>query len=272
MPDSVSMILTVAAAGGAAGKVAEIALGGGVKWLTERFGTHAKVVREQAEKNASGFVQALAERVAKLEERKGLTAQMVEENQKHPQFARILQQALLNAAETSDRDKHNFLAHLVASRLTAKPETTQALAAKLAADAIVNCTRRQFELLALAFVLNEVRPAHKLDPTDFEEWLEVHLHFFDNFDFHEIDARHLVALNCITYNPTSERGLETLLQMKNGGKTVGHALLHLPFLQGIKTDWDFGMAGVSLTSVGSVVGGIAHAELNGIDAGPPVWD
>lgn len=272
MSDSTSIVFTAAVIGGAAGKIAEIAMGGGVKWLSERFGTHSKDVREQAEKNATAFVQALAERVAKLEERKGLTTQLVDENQKHPQFSRILQQSLLNAAETSDGDKHKILANLVAARLVAKSETTHALAVKLAADAIVNCTHRQLELLALAFVLNELRPAYKVSPTNFEKWLEIHLGFFDNFDFHEIDARHLVALNCITYNRASERGLEVLLQMKNSSESIGHDLMHLRCLQGLSISWDFGLAGVLLTSVGSIVGGIAHTELNGINVGPPEWD
>jgi hypothetical protein len=271
MSDTISLTLTAAALGGVASEVAKVALRSGTQWLSEKFGSHANEVRQQVEKNASEFIQELATRVTQLEQRQPQFAENMLRNLKDPQFSRLLQQVLVYAAETPDQQKHQVLAQLIASRLKTKPETTQALAMRLAADAIAHCTRRQFEFLALAFVLNELRPAYKVSPADFEEWLQVHLRFFSDFDFREIDAKHLVALNCITFDPECERSFELFLQLKNT-ESIGSDLSRVPVLRGLKIAWDFGMAGVTLTSIGSVVGAIAHAELNGIDAGPPQWD
>ena len=59
--------------------------------------------------------------------------------------------------------------------------------------------------------------------------------------------------------------------MKNGGKFLRKVddILRDTNLQ---TQWDFGLAGVELTSVGLIVGALAYDQLTGRDLGPPKWD
>jgi len=40
----------------------------------------------------------------------------------------------------------------------------------------------------------------------------------------------------------------------------------------LQMQWDHGLAGVELTSVGLVVGALTYDQMTGRDLGPPKWD
>ena len=46
---------------------------------------------------------------------------------------------------------------------------------------------------------------------------------------------------------------------------------HIPVIDTLQICWDSGLAGVRLTSVGSIVGGLSLGQLKGKDLGPPDW-
>ena len=46
---------------------------------------------------------------------------------------------------------------------------------------------------------------------------------------------------------------------------------HIPVIDILQISWDFGLAGVRLTSVGSIVGGLVLGQLKGKDYGLPDW-
>lgn len=68
MPDPVALIALAAAVSGVAGKFAEKAWESSERWLSERFGSHAEVARNQARENAAAFVRQLAEDIKTLED------------------------------------------------------------------------------------------------------------------------------------------------------------------------------------------------------------
>ena len=236
MPDPISLIALGAAVGGAAGKFTEKAWDSSERWLKERFGSHRAAAQKLARENAADFVRELADR-----------------------------------AETNDHTKHRLLATLVANRMQSAPETTLALASQLASDAITRSTQRQLTLMALQAFIEGVQPKYPMKLSMFEVWLKVNLEPFEDFEFHEIDARHLVAIACATFDPTSQRMLGLMLAMKRHGKLL-RKINEILANTNLQMQWDHGLAGVELTSVGLVVGALAYDQMTGRDLGPPKWD
>jgi len=273
--DPVSLIALGAALGGAAGKFAERAWDSSEKWLRERFGTHAAEAQEQARLNAAMFVEHLATRVKLLELEQDLNAQLLDQAQSHPQFSSFLQRTVVDAAQTSATEKHDLLARLVAARLAVSAETTVALASEMAADAISRSTRRQCKLLALCFFVYEIVPEKELTFMRRTKWIQNILKHFDDFQFIEIDARHLVALGCATYEPSIpvERiDAYDVLASKVGGKLSQIDLSSEPAFLAFKHNWKSGIWAISLTSVGAIIGGLAFDQIVGVQLGLPSWD
>jgi len=261
MSDPISIIALGAAVGGAAGKLAEKAWDNGQRWLKERFGSYDHDVQEKAQLNAAHFIEHLAKRVELLEKETLGHGLLLENVVSHPQFSVLLQKSLLNAAQTDDETKQDLLAELVAARLTSNHETTFSLASQLASDAIAHSTKQQLQLMALSFFVQQVRPKHPLSATDYRRWLEVWLKPFEYFEFVENDALHLVAIACASYDPASERDLTLLLQMKGGTNHLKTDLTDLIEVEVLQMQWVFGLSGVFLTSVGSIVGGLALDQM-----------
>lgn len=272
MPDPISLIALGAAVGGVAGKFTEKAWDSSERWLKERFGSHRAKAQKQARENAAEFVGHLADRVKKLEDEHRLNRERFDDEASHPQFSALLQRSVLNAAETNDDTKHKLLAALVANRMQSAPETTLALASQLASDAITRSTHRQMTLMALQSFIEDVQTRDPIRPEMIEAWLGVLLEPFEDFEFHEIDARHLVAISCATFDPTSQRMLALMLAMKARQANLFEEINAMLGNTSLQMQWDQGLAGVELTSVGLVVGALAYDQITGHDLGPPKWD
>jgi hypothetical protein len=172
MVDPLSLVALGAAVGGAAGKFTEKAWDLTEKWLKGYFRDHAPAAEEAALLNSARFILELAERIKALEDSKQASRTTIEEAQDNPQFSVILQRAVIGASQTSDSQKHRVLAGLVAARLAASPESTFALAVRLACDAVASANSVQLRLLALAVALHEIRPREPLRARYYHAWLE----------------------------------------------------------------------------------------------------
>jgi hypothetical protein len=268
MADPLSLIALGAGIGGVAGKVAEKAWDTGERWLAAKFGEHSEVARLRARENAAAFMLDLAERLRSLETNGRLDGGRAAAEQQHPQFSTTLQGALLRAAQTENREKHQLLAELIAQRLVSESESLITLASQMAVDAIALATPRQLRLLALCSFLEEVRPRDPVD--DHCLWLDVCLRPFEDLWFYKIDAMHLAALSCVLFDQTSQKGLDVslgfkFLRFEDGmfAKSAGYEWL--------TSLWTEGLAGVQLTSVGSLVGALAYDRLTGAHTGIPKW-
>lgn len=274
MADPISLVAAGAAVGGLASKVAEKAWDSGERWLREKFASHAVEAKEQARENAGNFILQLSVHVSEYENQNTLKQEKIFDALRQPQFSSLLQQTILNAAKTSEDDKHDLLARLVAARLVSDAETTFSLASDLASDAIARSTRRQLEMMALCCFISEIHPKYPLKTAaDYHYWLSIQLQCFGNFQFSDKDARHLVAISCASYDPMSTRTLAGALLLKAGHHLVGELynddFTHIPIIDVLQISWDFGLGGVQLTSVGSIVGGLALGQMRGMDLGPP---
>jgi hypothetical protein len=112
----------------------------------------------------------------------------------------------------------------------------------MASDTIARCTRNQLCLLALVFFVEEVNVRDQLDEPGFRHWRDLFLRPFDDLEFRDIDARHLVALGAITYDPASERDLLVWLQLKNQYDDIDfEKLFEITRVEVLKMNWDMGM-------------------------------
>ena len=277
MPDPLSLIALGAAVGGATGKFVEKAWDSGEKWLKTYFANHRVKAQEKAKENSAIFINELSRRIKNIEDESGIDSKIIDDAQNHPGFSVLLQKSILNAAQTDNFEKHELLAELVSSRLLQPSEGTFALASKMACDAITHATPRQLTILGLIEFLQEVRlTKFSLTTQQYQNWLEKCLEpIMIRVDiFNNRDLLHLEALSCITYERGSNRGLEPILQTKNGpimeatiewkdrfdqklfkNSEIGIWLNYL---------WTEGMAGVYVTSVGAIVGKCVNDKLSGI--------
>ena len=272
MADPVSLVALGAAIGGAAGKLTECAWDQGARWVRRLFVDHSDSVRERAEENTAKFLYELALRVSALEHANHTTPSDVDEALSHPRFSSLLKQTVLAAAQTDDATKHRLLADLVAQRLTVEAESTVALASELAVSAITRATAVQLRLLALCLLLSEIRPEREVDARRYAEWLNQWLQFFEFLEFRQFDAWHLVALACATYQEDSGRSLETLFWLNAADVNVDPEFYNGLYGEWLQVAWDEGLAGMRLTTVGSIVGGLVLARLTGRDVASPRWD
>ena len=282
MPDPLSLIALGAALGGAASKFTEKAWDAGERWLKSFFRDHAPAAKEGARINSARFLVELARRIKVLENSQRVSPSAIETAQDDPQFSVILQRALLGASQTADAEKHRILAGLVAERLAAHPESTLSSAVKLACDAVAASNSVQLRMLALEVALHEIRPRTPLPDQDYLKWLTGLLapilspYVHEEIEYKEIDVLHLAAIGCVTYDRGSNRVLEWVLSMKNG-LIKGKFAFNFPSFKksdlGFYLDhmWTEGLAGVNLTSVGSVIGGLVFDELSGVRTGSPQW-
>lgn len=272
MTDPVSLIALGAAVGGSAGKVTERAWDSAETWLRERFGSHSVSAQQRARLNAADFVKRLADSLALLEHSHEVDRERIEKTSTHPQFTALLQRTVINSAQTDESSKHTLLAKLISARLLSDCETTLSLASSMASDAISLSTARQLRLIALSSFVFEVRPRVIRDEQHYREWLTLSLEPFCGLEFEDIDARHLVAISCATYDPQSERDLALWLKFKWGPGHLTLELDDLPVIDELQSMWDSGLAGLLLTSVGSLVGALAFDQITGGYSGLPQWD
>jgi hypothetical protein len=240
--------------------------------LHEKFGSHEAEAQQHARKNAAGFVSEFRIQLEILESKKSVNPEKLAETQKHPQFSALLQQTILNAAQTDSEAKYRLLAKLIALRLASSSENTITLASQLASDAISRSTSGQLKLMALYCFLEDIRPRSTLASSGYRKWIGIHLKPFIDFEFDEHEVWHLVAIACASFAPPSERNLELLLQMKGGLQCLETTFEGIPEVEVLQISWNLGLVGVHLTSVGSIVGGLALGQINGTDYGMPDWD
>jgi len=278
MSDPLSTIAIAAALGGVAGKFTEKAWDRGEKWLSSYFKNHGEAVSARAKNNMTSFILELGRKLKYMEESNIVSKDIIDKNQDHPHFSATLKNALIAAAHTDVKDKHKILSEIIAERLTQPPESTYSLASKLACDAVLNATQTQIHLLGLLVALHEIRPMVPIPKKRlYHHWLDSLFENFMDIDFKEIDALHLQAISCVIYNSASGRGLAALLMSKNiSAKTKNKYYNANEYLKSdigtaLKFMWDFGLAGVTLTSIGSIIGGIHYCMISNVESISPFW-
>lgn len=271
MADPLSLVALGAAVGGAAGKFVEKAWDSGEKWITSYFADHRPKAIAQAQANSAEFLGDLAQRIKTLEDRGEVSKQDIDTAQEHPDFSVALQKALLTAAQTDDKQKHQLLARTLAERLGAKPEGLRAMASKMALDAIGYMTPAQMKLLGLVADLLYVNPSTPLPAPAYRQWFEVRFSPYVAVSFSNLDLLHLESISCLKHTPIISRDLVAILSGKNPNG-FDAAMLESPVGQHIRALWMQGLQAVDLSSVGQLIGVYVSDLLTGGSTSFTGWD
>jgi hypothetical protein len=271
MADPLSLVAFGAAVGGAAGKFVEKAWDSGEKWITSYFCDHRPKAIAQAQENSADFLNELAKRIKALEDRGAISKHDIETAQEHPDFSIALQKALLTAAQTDDKQKHQLLARALSERLGAKPEGLRAMASKMALDAIGYMTPSQMKLLALVADLLYVNPGSQLPSSAFKQWFEGRFSPYASLAFTHLDLLHLESISCLKHTPIISRDLSAILSQKNSSE-FEPAMLESPLGKHICALWNQGLQAVDLSSVGQLVGVCVSDLMSGGTTSFTGWD
>lgn len=266
MPEPVTLILSGAAIGAAAGKFVEKAWDLGEKWLSKYFEDHHEEAKAKAKENSKDFLNKLAEKIDILEKEKEENKEKINQALSNPDFSILLQKAMLSSAQTENTSKHELLSRLISDRLIRNSESIHALTAKLACDAISSMTSRQMTILGLSSALRHISPSNILyheikTKEEFDDftinWLNsLTLNLIDWY-IEELDLEHLEALSCITIMRVGSTDFKSLLKEKFSHQVykfdyeifskskLGNILIPL---------WNHYYKRFALTSVGQLIG------------------
>ncbi len=292
-PDALAVALLTGAAGGIGGQVVKEAwkaVGSG--WLEGYFRDHAPKAQEQAQQNVAEFLAGLAVRVNRLADAIGPTAgmqQKVEAGLQDPDFSVVLKGAILSAARSSNKVKHNVLARAVAERLAAAPESTEALASSIAVEAIPRLSAVHLNLLRIAAIVYAIRPpglplperpedtddggttpAEKQALNAYPDWLRTALALVPRADeVRASDYTHLASSGCLiverrvwldienVFRPTGGRWL-SLAAAGGYGERVRDFLGSDEEGRALTSLWEDGLRHVILAPAGLLIGTAAH--------------
>jgi hypothetical protein len=152
--------LTIAAFGGAISGVVSAffrkALDSGEKWFGESLKDHQPQAIEKANANVIAFLELLKRKIERLaadatgmEERLNWIRTAMDE----PSFAVCFKTAMLQAALTSDSNKHTVLAGLVAERLSSREDDLYTVVIPHACECMGMLTGNQLRILALCLCI-----------------------------------------------------------------------------------------------------------------------
>lgn len=257
--------------GGAAGKFVDKALDAGGKWLTSYFENHHEKAKAKGAENAQEFLQNLAGRVAKLEREQRVSAEALAGASEHPDFSITLQKALLSAAQTDDKNKHDLLARLVAERIQAPPESMVSLASKLACEVISYLTPGQLMILGLATSIYHVAPSQRLSNVQVLPWLHRNIGPFMDARPTHLDYAHLESLSCIRIGSIGQ-DLYPILEGKFGEAISRDAFDETPLGKDLVRMWRDERLDVCVpTTVGQLLGVMVIDQHNGTKTSLDEW-
>lgn len=251
-------------ASGAAGGFVSSAASSGTQWLAQRFGSHKQAVQEEAQRNAQAFLDELATRVKALEDAWG--ADPLDRALAHPGTSLLLQEALLAAAVTAERPKHQLLSELIAHRLTSGPEDRVTLAGMAACQTLSSLSVHHLWQLGLLVLAHNLRPTYPIVVQTQEEYDAKVAEFFiprlgslaNDRGYVPIDVYHLAGVSCVIYNPIAHYPLADSLilattpQFKVTAARIYEALGD----SGLVEVWNQGLDHAWPTSTGQLIGGL----------------
>ncbi|HDM77501.1 MAG TPA: hypothetical protein ENG51_13690 [Deltaproteobacteria bacterium] len=273
MADPLSLVALGAAVGGAAGKFVEKAWDSGEKWIASYFANHHEKSQKKAKENTLSFLTELASRVEALEKNRVIPPERISAAQEHPEFSVVLQKAMISASQTTNKEKHQLLARLVAERMKASPESMLALTSKMACDAISYTTPDQLKILGLVTNIMYIGLASKLPKDKYLEYLQSRLSPFSSVRPTNLDYVHLEALSCLKFEPFLTRDLKKILTDKNQGEFDYDVFKELPIGKNLIEIWEnYRLKSTQLTSVGQMIGVMVSDQITGSVTDMSSWE
>lgn len=179
-----------------------------VKVFRDRYQHDPVETREKALHNASDAVQRFGTRVDDLISSGRITEVEVRARFNDPDYAKTLQQALIDASETPSEQRHEELGAIMAEMLTAPTESRRAVLLRNAAASIRNINARQARILGLAYALLHIGPEpgeeqalrDSIDAVTayIDSRIVPTLDLFDDVAFDHVDISHLTEVGLVT--------------------------------------------------------------------------
>jgi len=268
--DPTQLLIVGSAVAGAAGALVEQTLSAAGGWLQERFSHHREAALKQATNNVIDFVNELGERVQGLADSNEALQERIATALEQPDFAILMQRAVLSAAQTSSHDVHVLLAQLVSERLRVDEDTTAARASHRACQAIADVTSDQLTILGFLYTLSHMHfpvpsesIAHELLRVLELEWVQLTLKPYAELTCTDLDRMNLYSVSCLggrtgflasTFDSDLKRATSVDFAFDGFvGTELGAHLRQVYDSQG------FG--GMVLTSVGSLIGMFVSDQL-----------
>jgi hypothetical protein len=275
----------------------ELVVGGGVvrsvarwgwKYVADRHRHDPAAVVEAAAKNAADFSFRMSDKVRASIDAGIITEEQVEAALSDPAFVTLLQQAVLDASETSSELNHEQLARIVAARLEARTESSLAIALRMAAAKVHDLTDQQLKILGLVFAATNVNPDFQAtgngeaDLVRYGEMCETELAPFDGVELNNLDLQQIESLNLISIASfagkfarySSSEVTQSAMAGRFGFEFQGTLLNGAPvppayrrlnqLMENDAVNGKYGIGGVKLLSVGWLVGYSVYAHVRGV--------
>ncbi|MCK9151547.1 LPO_1073/Vpar_1526 family protein [Methanobacterium alcaliphilum] len=178
------------------------------KWINKYYKNHQPQVQEQAKINTLDFLVELGNRLQNLEkqfEEKFETLDAVQKTLNNPDFAIILQNAILTAARTSSYEKHKLLAQVISFRIQQESETFKSITCNMAVNALPNLSTKHLKILSvMAFLMyiSKTIEIPEIPPEEASTWWNEYL--IKNLSpllpinsWNKMDFYHLNSASCI---------------------------------------------------------------------------
>lgn len=242
--------ITIATASGIASGLATFWSMEASSWVKSFFMDHHPKAIEKAEQNTSDFLIELYNRVVQLEKKKIDLKEVLED----PDFSAAFQKAVLASAQTSNKEKHQILAELLAQRLTVESESLLALTTKMSLDVISFLTPNQLNILALFSFIYIVKPGQSLNALNFDTWIIKNIDPYLDLKISAIDLMHLESLSCLKLNPMIKKSLYQTFIDKNNDIAPSLEFCNSEQYMKIEKLWDHKLEIIDPKTVGILIG------------------
>ena len=244
----------------------------GEKWLATRFANHQERAREKAVDNALKFLRELGDRVAELERTNRVSEQSLSAALESPDLSVTLQEAMLSAAQTEDRDKHHLLSRLIEERIKASPESLVSMTSKMACDVVSYITPSQLQTLDLAVNIMHISPTEELTKSQAMQWLQHRISPLIGVGPKGLDYMHLESLSCMRVSSLISRDLSKLLRIKLGDDFDFDEFQSTQLGQDLKRIWEKEeLQKCTLTTVGRLLGVMVSDQRLGDETDLKAW-
>ncbi|MHA1702551.1 MAG: LPO_1073/Vpar_1526 family protein [Promethearchaeota archaeon] len=266
--EPISTIIISATVGAASSKFIDKAWDSGEKWIKAYLKNHRPKSIEKGYNNAKSFLNILAQKIDQIYKNELITEEELNNALEHPDFSVFLQKAILSSIQTENVQKYNLLARLVSDRLRSNPESTHALASKMACDAISYANQRQLKILGLTTNIISLKPTGLPDKSKIQsfgmEYLSKRLKPYINLQVSHVDLVHLEAISCVKYISILSQNIDNSIRKKFDNNFNTDEFKNSEIGEYIYKLWNHnGLEYLTLTSIGLIIGVMVSDLLSG---------
>lgn len=274
MEDIISQVM-VATAGGASAILISNYAERSVLWLKDKFLNHNEIAQKKAAENSLAYLNQLAEKVKKLEERSISDHITLNQALEEPDTSLLLQKSLILASTTSNPLKHALLSDLILKRLESNNEDYLSLIANQACDIIGSLSSDHIRILALLSGVYIIGP-HRDDVIESKaEYERIVIDYISLVckgnnsinSMTDLSFKHLEGVSCLSVSIGSAdffKLINNKVKSNNFQVTADH-FDKFDWWPKFIDAWNSYLCHAALTSTGILLGSLAFAQITKIN-------